>query len=313
MAGDVKGTDYANAVAVVRTMENQLFSRNDFRQLIDARDGKEFETLINSKDSGNLKEVWEMLRGYAPDSKELEIMLYRNDFHNLKAVLKAMISGREPDKYFTEPSTVKGDTLKEMFRTKNADLLPDYIRDTAIQAYGIITTTLDGQLLDSFIDTECLKAMRKTAEKSGNEFIRKYVELVTVCADIKTAYRCSKMGKQRDFLETAICGSDELDKETLIRVTLSGTENLLSYLDGTQYAELSGLLQENTAKFEKRCDDLITEQVQTAQFRAFGTEPLIAYYIAKETEIKNIRIIKVCRECGADKETITERLRESYV
>ncbi|MDE6035170.1 MAG: V-type ATPase subunit [Ruminococcus sp.] len=306
-------TDYASAVAVVRTLENQLFNRHDFDQLINARDGKEFETLINSKNSGNLTEVWEMLRSFAPDSKELEIMLYRNDFHNLKAVLKAMISGREPDKYLTEPSTIKGNTLKEMFRTKNTDLLPAHMRDTAVKAYGILTTTLDGQLLDSFIDTECLKAMRKSAEKSGNNFIMKYVEQVTVCADIKTAYRCSKMGKDRNFLETAICGSDELDKEMLIRITLSGTENLLNFLDSTQYYELSGLLRENPAKFEKRCDDLITEQVQTAQFKAFGTEPLIAYYIAKETEIKNLRIIKVCRECGADMETITERLRETYV
>ena len=307
------GTDYANAVAVVRTLESRLFNRHDFDQLINARDGKEFETLINSKDSGNLTEVWEMLRGFAPDSKELEIMLYQNDFHNLKAVLKAMISGREPDKYIIKPSNIDTETLKKAFRSKDMDLLPAHMRDTAVEAYGILTTTLDGQSADTYIDSECLKAMRKSAEKSGNEFVMKYVEMVTVCADIKTAYRCSKMGKDRNFLETAICGSSELDKETLIRVTLSGTENLLNFLDGTQYYELSGLLRENPAKFEKRCDDLITEQVQTAQFKAFGTEPLIAYYIAKETEIKNLRIIKVCRECGADTETIMERLRETYV
>ncbi|MBD5159922.1 MAG: V-type ATPase subunit [Ruminococcus sp.] len=307
------GIDYASAVAVVRTMENSLFTKNDLEQLINTRDSKESETLINSKNAGTLPEVWEMLRTFAPESKELEILLYRNDFHNLKAVLKAMVSGREPDSYVIQPSNVRTADLKEAFRTKNFDLLPEYIRETATQAYGIITTSLDGQLLDSFIDTDCLKAMQKSADITGNDFMRKYVNLITVCADIKTAYRCSKMNKQRDFLETAICGSPELDKESLIRATLGGTENLLSFLGSTSYAELSGLLKENPAKFEKRCDDMLMEQAETSRLQAFGIEPLIAYYIAKEAEIKNIRIITVCRECGADKLTITERLRNLYV
>lgn len=307
------GIDYANAVAVVRTLENSLFTKNDLENLINARNRNESETFINSKNAGTLPEVWEMLRTFAPDSKELEIILYRNDFHNLKAVLKAMVSGREPENYLIEPSNIKAGILKEAFRTKDFDLLPEYIRETATHAYGIITTSLDGQLVDSLIDTDCLKAMRKSADSTGNDFMRKYVDLITVCADIKTAYRCSKMNKQRDFLEIAVCGSPELDKESIIRATLGGTENLLSFLDSTSYAELSGLLKENPAKFEKRCDDLITEQAQTARFKAFGIEPLIAYYIAKEAEIKNIRIITVCRECGADRETITERLRDLYV
>ena len=46
---------------------------------------------------------------------------------------------------------------------------------------------------------------------------------------------------------------------------------------------------------------------------AFGSEPLAAYFIAKEAEIKNLRILSVCKEFGADKETITERMRKLYV
>ncbi|MDE6540251.1 MAG: V-type ATPase subunit, partial [Ruminococcus sp.] len=246
-------------------------------------------------------------------SKELEILLYRNDFHNLKAVLKAMISGREPDNYFIEPSNVELDDLKEAFRTKDMDILPDYMREIAIQAYEILTTTLDGQLVDSLIDTDCMNAMQKSANNSGSDFMQKYVNLITVCADIKTAYRCSKMNKQRAFLEVAICGSPELDKELIIRSALSGTEALLSFLEHTAYLEFAVLLKESPAQFEKRCDDIITELAETARMKAFGIEPLVAYYIAKEAEIKNIRIISVCRESGADKETIMERLRELYV
>lgn len=58
---------------------------------------------------------------------------------------------------------------------------------------------------------------------------------------------------------------------------------------------------------------MIMEHAESARLQAFGYEPLAAYFIAKEAEIKNIRILTVCREYGADRETITERMRKLYV
>ena len=55
------------------------------------------------------------------------------------------------------------------------------------------------------------------------------------------------------------------------------------------------------------------ELAETARMQAFGSEPLAAYFIAKEAEIKNLRILSVCKEFGANKETITERMRKLYV
>ena len=304
--------EYASAVSAVKAMESFLLKQSDMEQLINAT-YTEFESVLLSTERQTLSDVWEMLKSYAPDSRELEILLYRNDFHNLKAVLKAMISNREPEHYIIVPSNVSVDVLKEAFRTKNSDILPDYMRETASEAYELLTETLDGQLSDSLIDAAALRAMQKSAEEFGGDFMKKYAELITVCADMKTAYRCSKMGKSRAFLETALCGSTALDKESLIRASLGGTDSVISFLEHTQYGEMAQLLKESPAQFEKYCDDMVTELAETARLQAFGVEPLIAYYIAKETEIRNLRIISVCRESGADIETITERLRKLYV
>lgn len=304
--------EYASAVSAVKAMESFLLKQSDMEQLINATYA-EFESVLSSTERQTLSDVWEMLKSYAPDSRELEILLYRNDFHNLKAVLKAMISNREPEHYIIEPSNVSVDVLKEAFRTKNSDILPDYMRETASEAYELLTETLDGQLSDSLIDASALRAMQKSAEEFGGDFMKKYAELITVCADMKTAYRCSKMEKSRAFLETALCGSTALDKESLIRASLGGTDSVISFLEHTQYGEMAQLLKESPAQFEKYCDDMVTELAETARLQAFGVEPLIAYYIAKETEIRNLRIISVCRESGADIETITERLRKLYV
>ena len=73
------------------------------------------------------------------------------------------------------------------------------------------------------------------------------------------------------------------------------------------------MLKESPAKFEKWCDDIIVELAETSRMQAFGVEPLAAYFIAKEAEIKDIRILTVCKESGTDNETITERMRKLYV
>ena len=313
----MNGTKYANAVGAVRAMENTLLSKNDIDQLINSKSRAEMEAVIASKvgssSSETLVSVWEMLREYAPGCKELEILLYRNDFHNLKAVLKAVISNRDPSDYYISPSNVELSVLADAISKKDYSLLPEYMQKTAEEAYELVTNTLDGQLSDSLIDKASMQAMQKSAADFGSEFMQKYSQLVTACADIKTAYRCSVLNKSAQFMENAICGSSELEKEQLLKAALGGIESLFAFLEGTPYSNAAALLKDSAAQYEKWCDDVIMELAETARMQAFGSDPLAAYYIAKEAEIKNIRILSVCKEFGADKETITERMRKLYV
>lgn len=311
----MSSTEYASAVAAVKAMESSLITQSEFEQLINARSVSEMESVLSAgkAEHTSLEDVWETLQNFAPDSRELKILLYRNDFHNLKAALKAMLSNRDPENYYIKPTNLVLDELKPILASKEYDYLPVYMRETAAKAYELLTRTLDGQLSDSLIDSDALSAMQKDSEELGGEFMRKYSQLVTVCADIKTAYRCSIMKKPYSFIETAICGSRELDKESLARASQRGTESLFSFLETTSYNEAAGILKSSPVKFEKWCDDLLTEHAESARMKSFGTEPLAAYFIAKETEIKNLRILKICKECNAEKETIIERMRKLYV
>jgi len=307
----MSSTKYANAVGAVKAMENLLLTRSDIDQLINARTDSEFKSMLESKSGDSLKSVWEMLRSYAPDSMELEVLLYKNDFHNLKVALKSVIANRDPKNCFIYPSNLDTGVLLESVRNRDFESIPKYIRSTAEEVYLLLTDTLDGQLSDVVIDTACMKALQESAQKTGSNFMISYAEIITVTADIKTAYRCSKMKKPVSFMEKALCGSRSLEKEFLVNAVISGS--LFEELEQTEYRELAELLKESPAKFEKKCDDMITELAETARMKSFGIDPLLAYYIAKETEIKNLRIISVCRESGADRQTVTERVRKLYV
>ncbi|MBR4628148.1 MAG: V-type ATPase subunit [Ruminococcus sp.] len=311
----MSATEYASAVAAVKAMESGLLTHSDIDQLIGTSALSDMRTLLDSKLSfpKTMEEVWGLLTSYAPGNETLKILLYRNDFHNLKAVLKSKLSGREVSGCCVSPSNVNYSEIDAAFTSKDYDTLPAYMREAADDAYELATRTLDGQLSDSIIDKAALAAMQKSADDLGNDFMKRFAVLTTVCADIKTAYRCSLMQKPRHFLERAICGSSELDREFLIWAALSGTDGLLRQLEATPYNEAVKLLRESPAQFEKWCDDIIVEHAESARMQAFGVEPLAAYYIAKEAELKNLRILTVCKECGTDRDTITERMRKLYV
>ena len=310
--------EYVNAVGAIRAMENGLISKTDIDQIIAARSKAEADALLTAKKGKTdlqteLSDVWDMLMSYASDSIELKILLYKNDFHNLKAVLKAIISNRDPKPYYISPSNVELSVLTEAFNEKDYSLLPKYLRKTAEEAYELITNTLDGQLSDSLIDRNCLNEIQKSAENCGSEFMQEYAEFMAVCADIKTVYRCSLMKKSRSFLETAVCGSNAFEKESLINAALEGIDSVYSLIENSSYSEAAAMLRNSPAQFEKWCDDVIMELAETSRFTAFGADPLAAYYIAKEAEIKDLRILAVCRESGTDSSTITERMRTLYV
>ena len=136
-------TSYASAVAAVRAMENSLLTHSDIEQLIASKSKAEYNSLISAKGSeqATLEDVWDMLRAYAPNDRELEILLYKNDFHNLKAALKAVISGKEPQHYFIRPTNLDLDKLVDAIKSKEYENLPEYIR---------LTSFLRGHLTDSF-------------------------------------------------------------------------------------------------------------------------------------------------------------------
>jgi hypothetical protein len=149
-------------------MENYFLTHNDIEQLINASGKSEMDSVLASKkgngnETDSLENVWATLMDYAPECKELKILLYKNDFHNLKAALKSMIAGREPDSYYIKPSNIELSELKDILSSKEYERLPEYMRSTAEEAYKLITKTLDGQLADSLIDCDALKAMQKEA------------------------------------------------------------------------------------------------------------------------------------------------------
>ncbi len=321
----MKDTAYTFAVAKTRAVETKLLSSSDLEQLIGASDYENAvkvlkdKGIVGEKDDvqnslkSQMNETWQLLNEISPEIEPLEILIVKNDFHNLKSALKSLVSPNRCEDHFIVPSIVKPELLKSAVCNKRFYELPDFLENTAEKAYDVLVRTMDGQLADILVDAATLDNILQRSKKTGNVYIIKLAELLAVTANIKTAYRAARAGKDEAFLHTALCDTKELSKSALIQAAKKGPEELLAYLSETSYKDAAKNIRASSSAFEKWCDDIIMCHIESAKYKSFGVEPLIAYYIAMETEIKTLRIILSCKYNNLQADIIRERVRKLYV
>lgn len=323
----MKDTEFAYAVARIRSNETKLLSASCIETMINSSDFKDalktlsenkgYENLEKSDEesvlTGVLSDAFELIHSCAPDKKCLDFLIVKNDFHNIKAILKCMVTGADADKLTVSPSVVEPDKLVSALESKDFSELPVIFSDTLKNAYELITTTMDGQALEVFLDRKCIEASCALAKDSKDEFSISLANLFATVQNIKIALRCLKAGKDKDFIMNALAECSNLSREKLCEAVLDGEEALLAYVKHIGFDSLSESIKYGYAAFEKACDDMLMEKVKHAKYQCLGIAPLVAYYFAVDAEVKTVRIILSCKKNGIDNENIRERVRVLYV
>lgn len=319
--------EYLFAVAAVRAREGRLLREADLSALISAQSYKAAAALLESKGfpidkddtdfskylDKSLSDTWEFLLSCAGGEPLLDTFVLKNDFHNIKAALKCEFAGRDAESLLLSPCTVPKALVLEAVRERAFDRLPLSMAAAAKEAYTVIIETGNGQAADILLDTAALNAIYESAKTKNSVLLEKYAALYCDAADCKTAYRCIMAGKSKTFTEKALCGCGRLSKEAMVKAVLKGENALSELLKSSGYADFSDALQVGMSEFEKQCDNALLQCVKVSAMTAFGIEPLAAYYLARETEIKCVRIILAAKLNGTPEATVRERMRTLYV
>lgn len=317
---------YVYAVARIRYNEMKLLSNKDMEQLIGASGYDDALKKIGDLGYGanqsggfyealeeDLVQAWELLLEIAPDPSLLEVFGVINAFHNLKSALKTRVSGSEEGPYYLKPSCADIFVIDKAVSTHNFSILPDYMREAAEKSYRILTENSDGQLGEAVIDKAALRVFIEFAERTGCIEVIKAANLKCAAADMKIAYRGATTGKGVAFYEASLCPCEGLDTDLLAQAAQKGARELIEYLRTTEYKDAAKLLASDFVAFEKWCDDRVIGIFEPAKSEAFGFSPLAAYWIAKETQMKNIRILMSAKNNDTAENIIRERIRRLYV
>ena len=316
-------SDYAYSVAYIRAIENKLLSHSDIESLITADTLEAAARFLSDKGYGSISSLdnidavlqeafskcFDEVKSIAPKDAPLDVLLYKNDFHNLKVVLKAVQLGiKDYSNYIILPSTINYETIIASVVKGDISSLDDMLSDVAKRAYDILSTTGDSQLCDCLIDKAAMDYSLSVAKESKNEFLEGLVRLSNTLTDIKIAARCVLTGKDADFADISLSEDSMIERGELIRHISSGFSNLLEYIASCGFEKAAAALKISLNEFEKYSDEAIGEYVKDTKYITLGIEPLISYIYSKQNEIQSIRIIINAKLNDIDEEKIRERI-----
>ena len=321
-------TKYTYAVARIRALEVSLLTNAVIEQLLACKSAEQALQLLVEKGWGDLtagtldadevlnkeeEKVWQTIREVAPDMHVFDVLSLPKLYHNLKAAIKEVCTEVENKNIFYDDCEIPGEEMFALVQNKEFDKLPDNMPATAREAFDTLLHTRDGQLCDLIIDRATLEAMLEAGKKSGEKIIEEYAQTAVAIADIKIAVRSQKTGKNAEFMKKAMVNCSEINVDQLTQAALAGAEEIAQYLEGTSYREGADALRISPSAFERWCDNKMTDSMRSQKYESFSVGPLLAYLLARQNEIKTVRIILTGKQNEFPDEAIRERIREMYV
>ena len=320
-------TNYTYAVASIRVMELSLFSAATLEQLMACKTYQQCLQFLTEKGWGDAdtplnadailtrerEKTWETIASLQVDLAVFDVLSLPKLYHNLKAAVKEVCTEHHTPGIFYSDCPISGEDMMAWLRDKDYEAFPAPMRAAAQEAYETLLQTRDGQLCDIIVDRAALEAIAKAGREARDDIIRDYAESTVAVADIKIAARCAATGKTIDFMQRAMAPCASLSVDALAIAAQSGMANLTDYLQSAGYGDAAEALKQSPSAFERWCDNRIIETIQPQLYNPFSVGPLVAYVLARENEIKTVRIILSGKQNDLPEASIRERVRNMYV
>lgn len=325
--------EFVQSSVTTRIFEKSLLTKSDFERLIETIDiddairalqettykeevsklsaSQNYEEALDNMLLDFYKKMYDMTR----EDSVVDLLALKYYYHNLKVVLKEYILGEDLEYLYYKLENFPRDEIKKSIDTGASVEYSDVVRE-AMEEYEKEKNPQD---IDILIDKKYFEHLSKIAKESKVELFNKYVRNLIDFTNIATVLRCKRQDRTIDFLKKVLVegGSIEVrDLENIFGLELDENSSILRKTDFYKYLKkgIEEYKQTGTmSEFERQKDNYFMELVKDVKKVTYGPEVLFAYLYARETEIKNIRMVLISKLNSTDTNSIRERLREIYV
>lgn len=331
MSRRVKDTDYLFLSATLRAREANMLSRDRMDRMLSAQTfaesakiltdcGYEDMSHMDAKGIDAVLEkhrvaIFDELARIAPQSEIVDAFRLKYDYHNAKVIVKAEGAGVDGAHLLSHSGSVDGDALREAYEADDFRFLPADLGAAMAAAKSTLARTGNPQLADLELDDAYFRGMRAIAEQVQSAFLAGYVRVLIDSANLRTAVRTVRMGRDQDFLMTALIPGGDADTARLAQAAAAGGDGLASLFTAGWFKDAAVLGAEamkggSMTAFELRCDNAVTAYLASAKLVPFGQESAVEYLALVENEITAVRMILTGRLAGISPDVIRERLRD---
>ncbi|MCL2434320.1 MAG: V-type ATPase subunit [Clostridia bacterium] len=250
----------------------------------------------------------------APDATVLpfNILLYQNDFHNLKTILKAVFSGAAFRPLMLEPNTVSPEAMHQAIAAGKPDALPEPFKTPAAEAYRALAREEDGQFAEIILDKALFNAMKEIAEETNSDFLVGWMDLNIALMNMKIALRGSYGGKSKEFLRAAMLNCKRINADALAEAAGREVPAVVQVFANSGFDDAAKAAQVSPAAFERWCDNRMIKHAQLTRYKTFGFEPILGFLVLKQFELQAVRIILSGLRGGVPAEVLRGRMRDLH-
>ncbi len=329
--------DFIQAVTRTRVLETRLLSRARIERMVDAKDIEEVIKILGETEYSNvigglsrveeyekilsseLKRVYKLMYEITKEKIVVDLLALKYDYHNLKVLSKERLLQKDLEEIYIPIGTLDFQKLRSEYLAGNLKDMDEYYKDILENVRKDFEITHDPQRIDILLDRYYFEHFYRLAKETDIPLFINYVQDLIDFTNIKSLIRVKKQNKDIKFLEEVILPNGKIEMNDMVLALNDSLEGIMNKFKsysispevrkGLESYGQSGRLSE----FEKQMDNYLMGLNKSSKYINFGPEPIFSYVIAKETEIKILRIIMVSKLNKLSPDNIRERLRDLYV
>jgi V/A-type H+-transporting ATPase subunit C len=325
------GTDdwrYVFQSAQVRTLELLMLTRAAFLDMANAENFQAAADLLSAteyamprsdKSSAEMENnlllrrsaVRELFADLILDKPIVKLFKTRDDFANLRLAVRRSITDKPLGSDYSADGNFPPEQFEQVFAEENYTDLPDYMAEAAERAVLAYYRNKDIRRIDSAIDSAQAEYNLKQAHRLNSIFLLALFRIQIDLTNIRTMFRLKfTESEQRNvFLKGGF-----IELERLERGAELGYEALAPLFFVTPYYHLveagaAYLTSEKSfLRIEQQCEEHLTGFLKSTIQITSGPQPIIAYLLLKENEIRTVRLILTARKNNLDTKLILDRI-----
>ncbi|MEA3304523.1 MAG: V-type ATPase subunit [Patescibacteria group bacterium] len=281
---------------------NDVENASDFQQVLDA----------------TMKDLKDELQSILTEQEYSVLLWKKYDYHNLKLALKTQLCGAENSESFYSNLGIWTSDEVARIATDPAGQSAS-LSDAVLKAKELYTQTSNPIFIDVLLDVGYLKELQLIASQSNNEFVSAIIRIVTDQYNILSFLRLRELGKtESSLVRQVFVNGGSADASAFVSSLHKSFDHFVrTCISGSYSSKIKDVLAEYTKEsnlfaVELGLQELLVSHINSSKTIALGIEPVLAFWIGKENNIKILRFILTAKQAGISKETIRERLPLHY-
>ena len=330
-----KNQDYAYINGRLRALETSLMNANLVERMIDAPTAQDAFRVLNDISflsgsigeytvndfqkvlTGGLQKMAKLFKEMAPNPEVMNYLWLKYDFHNLKVVLKARLTGRgyaDVEHALIDMGNRSKSEWEIYLLTGKIKPLTDGMISTVKDATTHYNINEDAQSVDLIVDRHFVEEMLSVSSKINSPLLIKYLKRLIDFNNLRTFIRCEILNKDKKQVNQFFIKGGNIPVSVFISSFEKGHQDLLQVLSRKVASDdlskaLDAYSNEKTLlATEKKIAELQQNLMDESKKMSFGTEPVFAFFWKFENHLNIIRAILVGKLNGLPLEDIKKHV-----